>query len=216
ISSTGTGVKTVATGNGNNTITTGDAADVITTGSGTDDITAGADADTINAGAGNDILIGGTGADSLTGGAGSDIFRFAASSNGIDTITDFTTSASGDDFGLTLMTLGGANTVGELVNIANINAAGVGTNKVVVLTDDVVTALTASAIETALDLSDIDLTNIGARILILDAGTEVRGFMVTNTETTDNASVAVEQIFTLSNVADIAAGTFTVDNFQFV
>ena len=52
--------------------------------------------DIINGGSGSDTLIGGTGADTLTGGTGSDFFRFRNVGEGLDTITDFDNSPSGD------------------------------------------------------------------------------------------------------------------------
>jgi len=62
--------------------------------------------DTMNGGNGNDILDGGAGNDNLTGGAGADTFvwhlgdKGTAGSPAIDTITDFTTGASGDKLDL--------------------------------------------------------------------------------------------------------------------
>jgi Ca2+-binding RTX toxin-like protein len=52
-------------------------------------LTGGSDTDTIKGGAGADEISGGGGIDTLTGGAGKDDFNFAASSNGLDVITDF-------------------------------------------------------------------------------------------------------------------------------
>lgn len=52
-------------------------------------------ADTIMGGDGNDTLIGGAGADGLAGGAGLDAFRWNASTEGGDTIADFT---AGEDW----------------------------------------------------------------------------------------------------------------------
>ena len=45
--------------------------------------------DTLRGGSGNDTLLGGQGADLLEGGAGEDVFRYAAPSNGGDTILDY-------------------------------------------------------------------------------------------------------------------------------
>jgi len=52
-------------------------------------LTGGSDTDTIKGGAGADEISGGGGIDTLTGGGGKDDFNFAASSNGLDVITDF-------------------------------------------------------------------------------------------------------------------------------
>jgi Ca2+-binding RTX toxin-like protein len=80
----------------------GGAGDDDITGGGQKDYLAGGDGDDILKGsAGDDVLLGGRGADRLTGGAGKDWFRFesATDSNrddGVDTITDFGGSASGE------------------------------------------------------------------------------------------------------------------------
>jgi Ca2+-binding RTX toxin-like protein len=47
--------------------------------------------------AGEDRLIGGNGRDTITGGTGDDIVEYNALSELGDTITDFETSAAGDD-----------------------------------------------------------------------------------------------------------------------
>jgi Ca2+-binding RTX toxin-like protein len=67
------------------------AANIITGGAGADSISGGGGADTLDGGLDNDTLIGGSAADTLTGGLGNDRFRWL-SSNGTDTITDFTTA----------------------------------------------------------------------------------------------------------------------------
>ena len=69
------------TGDGNNNTLTGN--------NGNDTLTGNAGIDTLLGGAGNDILVGGFGNDVLTGGTGLDQFRFNASNEGIDRITDF-------------------------------------------------------------------------------------------------------------------------------
>lgn len=48
--------------------------------------------DVLRSNAGNDTLVGGAGADRLTGGTGADQFKFTVSSEGGDTITDFSAS----------------------------------------------------------------------------------------------------------------------------
>jgi len=79
---------------------------------------AGAGDDTITTGSGNDTLYGQAGADTLTGGSGADIFSYDATGNGVDTITDFSSSdiirVSGCSFQSVLSgdgTTVGANTV---------------------------------------------------------------------------------------------------------
>ena len=63
-------------------------------GAGVDNIVAGDGADTIDGGTGDDVIQGEAGADSLTGGTGTDTFTFEATAvlNGVDVITDFSTS----------------------------------------------------------------------------------------------------------------------------
>jgi Ca2+-binding RTX toxin-like protein len=76
------GTKAInGTGNSLNNRITGNSANNILTG--------GAGNDILNGNAGNDILVGGAGNDVLTGGSGADQFRFNASNEGIDRITDF-------------------------------------------------------------------------------------------------------------------------------
>ncbi|HAG82580.1 MAG TPA: furin, partial [Cyanobacteria bacterium UBA12227] len=69
---------------------TGNALDNTITGNSANNTLNGGDGnDSLIGGRGSDILIGGMGSDTLTGGRGTDYFTFNASSEGIDTITDF-------------------------------------------------------------------------------------------------------------------------------
>ena len=95
----GTGADTMTAGAGAVAFTGGDGADTLTGGAGADTLTGGNGADSLSGGAAADILIGGAGADTLTGGTGADEFRFAASTEGSDTITDFSV-ANGDLIGI--------------------------------------------------------------------------------------------------------------------
>ncbi len=84
--------STAINGTGNtldNKITGNTGINILTGGDGHDTLDGGNGNDTLTGGDGNDILIGGAGNDSLTGGLGSDIFRFNASSEKVDLITDF-------------------------------------------------------------------------------------------------------------------------------
>ncbi|MDP1866955.1 MAG: Ig-like domain-containing protein, partial [Bradyrhizobium sp.] len=80
--------------------------DVIDGSGGDDTIIAGQNADTIRGNAGDDFLYGGdndddiaggAGSDTLTGGGGKDSFRFYSSTEGTDTILDFTSGGGGAD-----------------------------------------------------------------------------------------------------------------------
>jgi Ca2+-binding RTX toxin-like protein len=67
------------------------AANIITGEAGADTLSGGSGSDTLDGGLGNDIIIGGTQADTLTGGLGRDRFVWRTT-DGTDTITDFTTA----------------------------------------------------------------------------------------------------------------------------
>ncbi|MCS3744356.1 peroxidase family protein [Rhizobium sp. BK661] len=87
------------TGNGNalnNAITGGNAGDTLNGGDGNDTLTGGGGDDTLNGGNGNDTLVGGSGNDVLTGDAGADQFVFNTNLNsaGVDTITNFVSTAA--------------------------------------------------------------------------------------------------------------------------
>jgi Ca2+-binding RTX toxin-like protein len=75
---------------GNDILNGGDGNDILYGQNGNDALFGGAGADLLLGGDGNDVLIGGPGSDTLTGGAGNDIFSFLSTSDGKDTITDFT------------------------------------------------------------------------------------------------------------------------------
>ena len=86
----------------NGAVVTGSSGANEVTGSGlVDQISGEAGADFLKGGAGNDVITGGDGddylrgdggTDTLTGGAGTDVFAFHSSSNGSDTISDWSTS----------------------------------------------------------------------------------------------------------------------------
>jgi Ca2+-binding RTX toxin-like protein len=67
--------------------------DVLTGSNGTNVLNGLGGDDQMNGGAGNDTLDGGDGTDTLTGGTGGDFFLFAHLSDGVDTITDFTSQS---------------------------------------------------------------------------------------------------------------------------
>lgn len=63
--------------------------DILNGNANNDNLNGGFSDDILNGGLGNDLLIGGLGNDTLTGGEGSDKFRFFRTTDGVDTITDF-------------------------------------------------------------------------------------------------------------------------------
>ncbi|MBF0627100.1 MAG: DUF4347 domain-containing protein [Magnetococcales bacterium] len=81
------------TGNGqNNTLRGNGSANTLRGLAGDDSLYGAAGEDTLNGGDGNDKLSGGSGLDTITGGAGMDQFKFTQSSEGGDTISDFSVS----------------------------------------------------------------------------------------------------------------------------
>jgi Ca2+-binding RTX toxin-like protein len=87
---------------------------------GDDSVTGSIGNDYIFGGAGNDTISGGGGADRLVGGAGTDVFKYASGSDGVDTITDFSTGI--DTYETTFITSN--NTSSELI----LSASNVGTS----------------------------------------------------------------------------------------
>ncbi|MEQ9668412.1 FG-GAP-like repeat-containing protein [Coleofasciculus sp. G2-EDA-02] len=78
--------------------------DILNGDAGNDNLNGGFSDDILNGGLGNDLLIGGFGNDTLTGGEGSDRFRFFRTTDGVDTITDFSVAddiiqVKGEKFG---------------------------------------------------------------------------------------------------------------------
>jgi Ca2+-binding RTX toxin-like protein len=96
---------------GNDLIFGGGGADTISGGNGTNLLVGDAGNDGITGGTGSDWLIGGAGTDTLTGGTGADYFVFLATTDGTDTIADFTT-AQGDKINILVSAFGGGLTTG--------------------------------------------------------------------------------------------------------
>ncbi|WP_413200647.1 calcium-binding protein, partial [Nostoc piscinale] len=105
INGTGNALKNTITGNtadnqllggDNDDKLIGDAGnDTLNGGDGNDSLVGGNGNDSLVGGNGNDTLVGGAGSDRLTGGTDSDKFVFSSLGEGIDTITDF---SSTEDF----------------------------------------------------------------------------------------------------------------------
>jgi len=122
VSITTTGGGGTINGNANDEVLIGrdGQPDTLNGNAGNDVLYGGSGNDILSGGAGNDVLIGGLGNDSMTGGAGADRFMFngGPTSNGADTIADFTI-AQGDKLvftGITdLATLGATWNAGTRV-----------------------------------------------------------------------------------------------------
>lgn len=78
---------------GNDTLSGGSGADILHGGSGNDSLTGGSGNDSLIGDGGTDLLVGGAGNDYLRGGDDADQFKYVQSSEGGDTIGDFTASA---------------------------------------------------------------------------------------------------------------------------
>eukprot|EP01034_Spumella_vulgaris_P047491 gene47491-biopygen34528 len=101
------GIENLRGGNQNDSFT-GDAQNNLLEGFGGND--------TLVGGQGADTLTGGDGNDSLTGGTGNDLFRFAASGNGVDTVSDLSSEDFiGIGYGLTT----GTATTGDGSTVTN-------------------------------------------------------------------------------------------------
>ncbi|MBD2459177.1 calcium-binding protein [Nostoc sp. FACHB-87] len=93
INGTGNALRNTITGNSaNNNLFGGDDNDTLNGGDGDDILDGGNGNDILTGGNGNDTLVGGVGNDKLTGGTGNDKFVFNSLSEGIDTITDFSST----------------------------------------------------------------------------------------------------------------------------
>ena len=226
------GLATTVTGSSKiDNITGGSAADNLSGGDGADAIVGGAGNDTINGGAGNDTLTGGTGNDAYTLGAGTDTVVFTASSNGSDTVADFTTS---DVLNVSAYLTGGAllNTTGAggtitLATVAALAASGtpiaVADNKGYIAevaaeatidsVADIVTALADGGVMDA-----VDVTASATAVLIVggaDDDTTFYVYVIANDGTAAVTAGEVQLIGTItSNITNGVDGLLT-SNFTF-
>ena len=97
-------------------------AKTLSGGGGNDSFVGSTAADILGGASGDDRLWGLAGGDTLSGGSGTDIFVFGASSDGIDTLTDFVSST--DEIEIAISGFGGGLATGALAASRLVNAAG--------------------------------------------------------------------------------------------
>ncbi len=124
----GGNTDTIDGGAGDDNIVGLQGGDSILGGTGNDAIQGNSGGDTINGGAGADTIFGGTIGDTITGGTGIDRFAYAASNEGADTITDFSTGVDTDSIQISASGGGFVNgglTLGLLTGTQFLRGAGV-------------------------------------------------------------------------------------------
>jgi hypothetical protein len=200
------------------TIIGNSSANIITGGSSNDTLTGNGGNDTLFGGEGDDILNGGAGTDTLTGGEGADTFTFTSTSNGTDTITDFTVATDilkfVDD---TNLSLAGIKTETFVVGAEADLAAGsnliTAAHNVLVLTSAVTND--GAGIQTALTTietgaGDGSNTNVGNGIIVVAAASS--GDAKVWYDAVSGSGDAVE-LMTLTGVSLADLANFTADNF---
>jgi VCBS repeat-containing protein len=103
---------------------------------GNDVLSGGAGNDKLSGNENGDTLTGGAGADLLTGGNGNDFFRFSLTTEGIDTITDFSNSGGGNDDAFQLAAagfgaIGAALDAAEFLSAAGATAATTAAHRII-------------------------------------------------------------------------------------
>jgi Ca2+-binding RTX toxin-like protein len=214
---------TLTLANGTNSVTVS-AIETITGGTGADTIVGSATVETISGGAGDDTITGAGGADSLSGGSGADHFRYTASTQGADTITDFTVGTSGDvlDF---LSSAFGSLTAGNLTAVSQAFTVDISTTitALAALADSSLYKVNLTGFNPSTDLATLEnamtgtandgLLHTGAAFFAIGNGTDTRIYYDANTDTgTDGTGLT--HIATLSGVGD--ATTLVDSNTQVV
>jgi Ca2+-binding RTX toxin-like protein len=185
---TGSGLADSLTGDG--------SANVLTGGAGADTLSGAGGNDTLVGGAGDDTLNGGAGNDTLTGGAGADTFVYAASGNGSDEITDFTTTV--DDIDVDAFLDGTTKVFGAYAS----NAANFADGNVFAIGGGGTIAAAAAAIA-----ADADVTE-GPGLIIIDDGTD--SYVYFSTDLANNGTETLVVTLTGVPAAEaLAAGDFT-------
>jgi len=166
----------------------------------------------LSGGEGDDILDGGAGTDTLTGGEGADTFTFTSTSNGADTITDFTVADDilkfVDD---TNLSLAGSKTetfvVGSTDDLKN---SVTNAHNVLVLTDSV------SSIQDALWKAETGINasanaKVGTGVIVVAAASSSGDAKVWYDASSYDGDEIELATLTGVSLADLA--NFTADNF---
>jgi hypothetical protein len=172
----------------------------------------------LSGGEGDDMLDGGAGTETLTGGEGADTFTFTSTSNGADTITDFTVSDDilkfVDD---TNLSLAGSKTetfvVGAVADLAAGSNLVTAAHNVLVLTSAVTND--GAGIQTVLTTietgaGDGSNTNVGNGIIIVAAAAS--GDVKVWYDAASGSGNAIE-LTTLTGLSLADLANFTADNF---
>jgi hypothetical protein len=131
---------------------------------------------------------------------------------GADTITGFTVGAGGDKFTSSGVTFA-ATTIVEIADAAALYAlTGVTTQRVIAIVGDNITTSVTDLL-TGLNGGNFDTTNVGNVMVLIDRGTTTDILIANNADTVDDGDVTLTLIGTLSDLTDIAAGTFHANNF---
>ncbi|MBM3874257.1 MAG: calcium-binding protein [Verrucomicrobia bacterium] len=206
----GTGADTMTAGAGAVAFTGGAGADTLTGGAGADVLTGGDGADSLSGGAAADILIGGAGADTLTGGAGADEFRFAASTEGSDTITDFSV-ADGDLIGIPDAIINPAGSAAGAAYVADdFETTRNGIADIVAA--DTLHIIRLATAQTTAQIETITAGNANAVVLVFNSTTGFAELWYDNDWS--NAANRVK-LATLSSITTLA-GTAAITNARFI
>lgn len=186
------------------TLTTAEASAVVSGGSANDTLTGGAGAQAFSGNAGNDTIRGLGGNDQATGGAGADTFVFEATAgaNGLDTITDFSTSDV-----LDFTAFAGANTPTATVADTSTANQAVATDNVFVVTD------ADGSIDT--DVEVAALFGGGGKVFAAVAGNENIVLLIQNTQTGGNTTIWYvdnDNNAVILNTECVQVGTLTAFN----
>jgi len=207
----------VSAGGGNDILTAAAGGDTIYGEGGNDTLNGAGGADTLSGGAGNDIIDGNAGADTITTGTGIDtiIRNGDGSTDGSDTITDFTAGTGGDIIDLQTNGAEDTDTGSEVTTTSFGTIAGATTglaNGITVVNVTYTGDLTAAAVATDLAAESIvSFADGEVSYIIIDNGTDTAIFEFADAGTAAIAAGELTLMVTLSGVSD--ATTLTAANF---